>query len=105
MAWGDADTRQPDATGRLPPVGSSKDVANATRTNTIGDPEPFTVWKDPDFDAKQRAFYYARVLEIPTPRWTAYDAEHFGLEDLDPGRLMVIEERAYRSPIWYTPGG
>lgn len=80
------------------------DVANATWANTIGNPELITVWTDPDFDVKQRAFYHDRVLEILTPRWTAHDAKHFGLENLDPGVLMVVEERAYRSPIWYAPG-
>lgn len=65
--------------------------------------EMITVWKDPDFDAKQRAFYYARVLEIPTPRWTAYDAVRFGVKPL-PGTRMTTAERAYTSPIWYTPG-
>jgi hypothetical protein len=77
-------------------------VANATWTNTIGDPELITVWKDPDFDAKQRAFYYARALEIPTPRWPAYDAKRFGTKPL-PGTAMTLQERAYTSPIWYTP--
>jgi hypothetical protein len=104
VIWGDADKRKPDAkTGKLPPVGSTVDVANATWTNTIGDPELITVWKDPDFDPKQRAFYYARVLEIPTPRWTAYDAKRFGVKPL-PGTAMTLQERAYTSPIWYTPG-
>ena len=75
---------------------------NATWTNTIGAPELITVWTDPDFDADQRAFYYARVLEIPTPRWTAYDAKFFDVEmpDYVP---MTTQERAYTSPIWYTP--
>ena len=103
VAWGDAGKRKPDAkTGKLPPVGSTVDVANATWTNTIGDPELITVWKDPEFDPKQRAFYYARVLEIPTPRWTAYDAKRFGTKPL-PGTTMTLQERAYTSPIWYTP--
>jgi hypothetical protein len=103
VVWGDADKRKPDAkTGKLPPVGSTVDVANATWTNTIGDPELITVWNDPDFDPKQRAFYYARVLEIPTPRWTAYDAKRFGVKPL-PGTAMTLQERAYTSPIWYTP--
>jgi hypothetical protein len=78
------------------------DVPNATWTNTIGDPELITVWKDPAFDAKQRAFYYARVIEIPTPRWTAYDAKRFGTKPL-PGTTLTLQERAYTSPIWYTP--
>jgi hypothetical protein len=102
VAWGDADKRPPGSDGKLPPVGSTVDVANATWTNTIGDPELVTVWADPEFDAKQRAFYYARVIEIPTPRWTAYDAKRFGVEPL-PGTRMTIQERAYTSPIWYVP--
>jgi hypothetical protein len=103
VVWGDAGKRKPDAkTGKLPPVGSTVDVANATWTNTIGDPELIAVWKDPEFDPKQRAFYYARVLEIPTPRWTAYDAKRFGVKPL-PGTTMTLQERAYTSPIWYTP--
>lgn len=102
VVWGDADRRQPDADGRLPAVGSTVDVASATWTNTIGDPELITVWQDPDFDADQAAFYYARVLEIPTPRWTAYDAVRFGNTPL-PGTEMQLQERAYTSPIWYTP--
>ena len=103
VVWGDAGKRKMDANGKIPPVGSTVDVNNATWTNTIGDPELITVWKDPGFDVKQRAFYYARVLEIPTPRWTAYDAKRFGTKPL-PGTTMVLQERAYTSPIWYTPG-
>ena len=103
VAWGDADQRAPGSDGKLPAVGSTVDLENATWTNTIGDPELITVWEDPDFDPALRAFYYARVLEIPTPRWTAYDAERFGVEPL-PGTAMIIQERAYTSPIWYTPG-
>ena len=102
VVWGDADKRQPDQDGKLPAVGSTVDVANATWTNTIGGPELITVWKDPDFDPTQRAFYYARVIEIPTPRWTAYDAKRFGVKPL-PGTRMTLQERAYTSPIWYTP--
>jgi Protein of unknown function (DUF3604) len=102
VVWGDAGKRQPGANGKLPPVGDTVDVENATWSNTIGDPELIAVWKDPDFDAKQRAFYYVRVLEIPTPRWTAYDAKRFGIKPL-PGTTMKLQERAYTSPIWYTP--
>ena len=102
VVWGDADERQPGADGRLPAVGTTVDLANATWTNTIGDPELITVWRDPDFDPEERAFYYARVLEIPTPRWTAYDARRFGTEPL-PGTTMTLQERAYTAPIWYTP--
>jgi hypothetical protein len=102
VVWGDADKRRPGADGKLPTVGNTVDVANATWTNTIGAPELITVWKDPDFDAKQSAFYYARVIEIPTPRWTAYDVKRLGVKPL-PGTTMVLQERAYTSPIWYTP--
>jgi hypothetical protein len=102
VVWGDADERQPGADGRLPAVGTTVDLSNATWTNTIGDPELITVWRDPDFDPEERAFYYARVLEIPTPRWTAYDARRFGTEPL-PGTTMTLQERAYTAPIWYTP--
>jgi hypothetical protein len=102
VVWGDADKRKPGTNGKLPPVGDTVDVENATWSNTIGDPELITVWKDPTFDVNQRAFYYARVLEIPTPRWTAYDAKRFGIKPL-PGTTMKFQERAYTSPIWYTP--
>jgi len=100
VAW--SGDRKPDANGKLPSVGNTVDLENATWTNTIGAPELTTVWKDPDFDAKQRAFYYVRVIEIPTPRWTAYDAKRFGSKPL-PGTRMTITERAYTSPIWYNP--
>ena len=102
VAWGDADIRKPGADGKLTPVGNTVDVANATWANTIGDPELITVWKDPEFDPSLRTFYYARVIEIPTPRWTAYDAKRFGIK-MDPEIPMITQERAYTSPIWYTP--
>ena len=102
VAWGDADKRQPDANGKLPSVGNTVDVANALWTNTIGDPELITVWQDPDFNPELKAFYYARVIEIPTPRWTAYDAKRFGVKMSDD-IPMITTERAYTSPIWYTP--
>jgi len=69
---------------------------------TIGSPELITTWTDPDFDATQSAFYYARVIEIPTPRWTAYDALRFGVKMTD-NVAMATQESAYTSPIWYTP--
>ncbi len=94
--------RKPGKDGKVPLVGSTVDVANATWTDTIGAPDLITVWKDPKFDPKQRAFYYARVIEIPTPRWTAYDAKRYGTKPL-PGTPMTVTERAYTSPIWYTP--
>ena len=79
------------------------DVATATFTNTIGDPELVTVWKDPEFDPSVRAVYYARVLAIPTPRWTAYDAAYFRTTITDPKVPMTTQERAFTSPIWYSP--
>ena len=85
------------------PVGNTVDIENASWTNTIGAPELITVWKDPQFDPKQRAFYYARVIEIPTPRWTAYDAYRFGIK-MPPEVPMKHQERAWTSPVWYTPG-
>jgi len=94
--------REPDSDGKLPPVGNTVDVPNASWTNTIGTPELIAVWTDPDFDPAQRAFYYGRVIEIPTPRWTAYDAKKFGIQ-LPAEVPMVTQERAYTSPIWYTP--
>ncbi len=100
VAW--SGDRKPGADGKLPPVGNTVDVANATWTNTIGAPELITVWTDPDFDPNQRAVYYARVLEIPTPRWTAYEAARYGLKMPDEVP-MTTQERAYTSPIWYTP--
>jgi len=100
VAWSDG--RKPDAKGRLPSVGNTVDIANATWTNTIGEPELITVWQDPDFDAKQSAFYYARVIEIPTPRWTAYEAKYYKIK-MPKEVPMTTTERAYTSPIWYTP--
>ena len=100
VVW--AGDRQPDADGKLPSIDNTVDVENATWTNTIGAPELITVWTDPDFDPDQRAFYYARVIEIPTPRWTAYDARFFGV-DMPVEVPMTTQERAYTSPIWYTP--
>ncbi len=94
--------RKPDANGKLPPVGNTVNVARATWKNTIGSPELITTWTDPDFDATQSAFYYARVIEIPTPRWTAYDALRFEIKMAD-NVPMTTQERAYTSPIWYKP--
>jgi hypothetical protein len=102
VVWANAERRTPGGDGRLPAVGNSVDVTNATWTNTIGTPELATVWTDPDFDPSQPAFYYGRVIEIPTPRWTAYDAKRFGTKPL-PDTAVTITERAYTSPIWYTP--
>ncbi len=84
-------------------VGNTVNVEAASYTNAIGDPLLLGYWEDPDFDPSLRAFYYVRVLEIPTPRWTTYDAKFFGVE-LPEGVPASIQERAYTSPIWYTPG-
>jgi hypothetical protein len=100
VAWSSG--RSPDANGMLPPVGNTVDVEAANWRNTIGASELGTVWTDPDFDPKQPAFYYARVLEIPTPRWIVYDAFRFGTE-IPEGAETTHQERAYTSPIWYTP--
>ena len=100
VAW--SDDRKPGANGKLPPVGNTVDIENANWTNTIGASELATVWTDPDFDPKQRAFYYTRVLEIPTPRWIVYDAHRFGIE-LPADSTKIDQERAYSNPIWYTP--
>ena len=102
-----ADGRTAGMDGTVPPVGSTVDVAAASYSNAIGDPELRATWTDPDFDPGRSAFYYVRVLEIPTPRWTAYDARFFGIEELPEGIRMVSQERAsgwyYSSPIWYAP--
>ncbi|MGI9220524.1 MAG: DUF3604 domain-containing protein [Woeseiaceae bacterium] len=100
VVWSDG--REPGEDGKLPPVGNTVDVKTATWSNSIGSPELIGVWQDPDFDPDQRAVYYARVLEIPTPRWTAYEAMRFGIEMSDDVP-MTTQERAYTSPIWYTP--
>ncbi len=94
--------RKPGAGGKLPPVGNTVDAATATWTNTIGNTELITVWTDPDFDPQRRSFYYVRVLEIPTPRWSTYDAFRFGIP-IPEGAPASTQERAYTSPIWYTP--
>ena len=100
VAW--SGNRTPAADGKVPAVGNTVDVANATWSNTIGGPELIAVWKDPNFDPAQRAFYYGRVIEIPTPRWTAYDAKYYNVK-MSAEVPMTTTERAYTSPIWYTP--
>ncbi|WP_299350374.1 DUF3604 domain-containing protein [uncultured Shimia sp.] len=100
VAW--SGDRQPDSKGNVPEVGNTVDIETASWTNTIGASELTTVWTDPDFDANERAFYYVRVLEIPTPRWVVYDKLRFGIE-LPPEAQLIHQERAYSSPIWYTP--
>jgi len=98
-----SDGRKIKRDGSAKLVGNTVDIADAAYTNSIGDPELATVWTDPEFNPDQLAFYYVRVLEIPTPRWTAYDAKYYGLKDLPDTIPMIIQERAYSSPIWYTP--
>ena len=100
VAW--SDNRNAGADGKLPPVGNTVDVANATWTNAIGAPQLVAQWQDPDFDGALRAFYYVRVIEIPTPRWTAYDVKRFNVK-MTKDVPMTTQERAYTSPIWYTP--
>jgi Protein of unknown function (DUF3604) len=102
VVWSDG--RKPDTNGKLPPVGNTVDVENATWSNSIGEPEMIAVWKDPQFDPNKRAFYYARIIEIPTPRWTAYEAKRFDIH-MPKEVPMTTQERAYTSPIWYTPKG
>ncbi|MBO9453164.1 DUF3604 domain-containing protein [Tropicibacter sp. R16_0] len=102
VAW--SGDREPDANGKVPPVGNTVDEQAASWTNTIGASELATVWTDPDFDAGQQAFYYARVLEIPTPRWVLYDQVRLGAE-VPADAVRIGQERAYTSPIWYAPEG
>jgi hypothetical protein len=99
VAWSGGRTPDPK-TGRLPPVGNTVDVSKATYTNTIGTDKISAVWQDPEFDPTLRAFYYVRVLEIPTPRWSAFDAKTLKITPPDPA---TVQERAFTSPIWYTP--
>jgi hypothetical protein len=101
ITW--SDNRVIDSkTGKLPPVGNTVDVTKATYTNDIGDSQLSAVWSDPDFDPTIKAVYYARVLEIPTPRWSTYDSARNNLP-LPTEVPATIQERAYSSPIWYTP--
>jgi hypothetical protein len=100
VAW--SDDRKIGRNGKLPAVGNTVDVKHANWTNTIGASELGAVWTDPEFDPAQKAFYYARVIEIPTPRWSTYDAFRLGT-DLPEGTPTTTQERAYTSPIWYAP--
>ena len=100
VAWSTG--RDIDTEGQLPPVGNTVDLEAANWTNTIGASELATVWVDPDFNPKDKAFYYARVIEIPTPRWIVYDKLRYGSE-IPEGANLIQQERAYTSPIWYEP--
>jgi hypothetical protein len=102
VAW--SGERRKNEEGDLPAVGNTVDVGKATYSNSIGAAELATLWEDPDFDDGQYAFYYVRVLEIPTPRWSTYDAAKLGV-DVPGGLPTSIQERAYTSPIWYQPSG
>jgi hypothetical protein len=101
VIWSDMDKRKAVG-GKVPSVGDTVDVTKASYANTIGAPTLATVWTDPEFDPSTRAFYYVRVLEIPTPTWVAFDALRFKLK-LSPEIPLKQQERAYTSAIWYSP--
>ena len=100
VAW--SDNREANAAGDIPPVGNSVDVSEATYTNDIGAVSLSTIWSDPDFDPAVESMYYLRVLEIPTPRWSTYDAKALGIPVID-NIDATIQERAWSSPVWYMP--
>lgn len=102
VAWSNSDSRRMGKDGKLAPIASTVDTSGVTYSNKVGAPELTKVWFDPDFDPQQRAFYYVRVLEIPTPRWVSYDGKRFGVKVPEAAKT-VHQERAYSSPIWYTP--
>ncbi|MEY2853078.1 MAG: hypothetical protein RL030_210, partial [Pseudomonadota bacterium] len=101
VAW--SGERRKGADGRLPPVGNTVDAQTATFRNDIGAPQLAAVWRDPQFDATQRAFYYVRVLEIPTPRHSTYDAVALQMPVEQTKAPVWIQERAWSSPVWFTP--
>jgi hypothetical protein len=103
VAWSNP-ARRKAVGGKVPAVGNTVDIEKATYANTIGAPSLATVWHDPEFDPRARAFYYVRVLEIPTPRWIVYDHVRFGTK-ITPDMQPVAQERAYSSPVWYSPAG
>ena len=99
VAWSGGRHIDP-ATGRLDPVGSTVNTAASTYENTIGAPTLAAGWQDDDFNPDRPAFYYPRVLQIPTPRWSTYDARDLGIEPMAP---VAIQERAIGSAIWFEP--
>jgi hypothetical protein len=101
VAW--AGDRQVDANGKVPDVGNTVDISTATYTNDIGAAQLAAVWTDPEFDPTVSAFYYVRAIEIPTPRHSLYDAVALGVDATITGYPATLQERAYSSPIWYTP--
>ena len=100
VAW--SGQRKLHKSGKLPAVGNTVHIKQATYSNSIGETQLASVWRDPDFQPAQHAFYYARVLEIPTPRWSTRDAAMLGV-NVPQGLATSIAERAFTSPIWYTP--
>jgi hypothetical protein len=101
VVW--SDDRKRGADGKLPPVGDTVDRSSGTYRNTIGAPQFTTVWTDPEFDPAQAAFYYVRVIEIPTPRHSLFDALALGIDVSETKQPATLQERAYSSPIWYQP--
>ena len=101
VAW--SGNRRLDAAGKLPPVGDTVDLRTARYSNSIGAPELVTVWRDPEFKAEEAAFYYVRVLEIPTPRHQLFDAIALRMDPAKTGLPLTLQERAWSSPIWYRP--
>ena len=103
VVWSGA--RKINNKGKLPAVGDTVDLSVPTWTNTIGEAQLETLWTDPDFDSSEKAFYYVRAIEIPTPRWTAYDAVRYQVTSMPKGIKLKTQERAYTSPIWYNSKG
>ena len=101
VAW--SDDRRPDPSGSVPPVGNTVDITTGHYTNGIGDVQLGVAWSDPEFDPTVSAFYYVRVIQIPTPRHTLLDALALGIDPSETGHPATIQERAYTSPIWYSP--
>jgi hypothetical protein len=101
VAW--AGDRQVGADGKLPAIANTVDLATGLYDNSVGAAQLSVLWEDPDFDSNQLAFYYVRVLEIPTPRHSLYDALALGIDVSETEHVATLQERAYSSPIWYTP--